>query len=212
MASWICSHKTASHLSQPESDQNVCSNPPPVEFKIILPATSTNICNYFEYLNWGQAKNIYGLFKTTFRKLYKLYNTKRYLFIHLLFMFLSTKLSVAQLHRERKTTYRVSSNICSILKHDGYWRRLQWPRCLRRGSAAARWLEMWVRIPPEALRSVSCECCVLSSWGYCDRPTTRPEDPTECGVSECDRAASIMWRLCPASGCCVMNKIVTNTH
>ena len=53
--------------------------------------------------------------------------------------------------------------------------RSRWPRGLRRGSAAAR---LWVRIPPGARMSVcvSCECCVLSVRGTCDRPTTRPQE------------------------------------
>jgi hypothetical protein len=69
-------------------------------------------------------------------------------------------------------------------------RRSQWPRDLRRGSAAARLLGLWVRIPPGAWMSVSCECCVLSGRGLCDELVTRPEGPTECGVSKmCDREA-----------------------
>jgi hypothetical protein len=35
--------------------------------------------------------------------------------------------------------------------------------------------------------SVPCECCVLLGRGLRDGPITRPESPTECGVSECDR-------------------------
>jgi len=38
----------------------------------------------------------------------------------------------------------------------------QWPRGLKRGSAAASLLRLWVRIPPGACMFVSCECCVLS--------------------------------------------------
>ena len=52
----------------------------------------------------------------------------------------------------------------------------QWPRGLRLGSAAARLLRSWVRIPPEAWMFVSCECCVLSSRGLCDGLITRPEE------------------------------------
>jgi hypothetical protein len=52
----------------------------------------------------------------------------------------------------------------------------QWPRGLRRGSTAARLLGLWVRIPPGAWMSVSCECCVLSGRGLCDGPITRPEE------------------------------------
>jgi len=40
--------------------------------------------------------------------------------------------------------------------------RSQWPRRLRRRSAAAPLLRLWVRIPPEAWMPVSCECSVLS--------------------------------------------------
>jgi hypothetical protein len=47
--------------------------------------------------------------------------------------------------------------------------RSQWPSGLRRGSAAARLLELRDRIPP-----TSCECCVLS--GLSDRPITRLEE------------------------------------
>jgi len=52
----------------------------------------------------------------------------------------------------------------------------QWPRRLRRRSAAARLLRMWVRIPPGAWMFVSCECCVLSGGGLCDVLITRPKD------------------------------------
>jgi hypothetical protein len=47
-----------------------------------------------------------------------------------------------------------------------------------RSSVAARLLGLRVRIPPGALMSVSCKCCVLSGRGLCDGPI-----PTECGVS-----------------------------
>ena len=62
-----------------------------------------------------------------------------------------------------------SSSSCSTLS-----RRFRWPRGLRRGSAATRFLR--VRIPPRAWISVCCECCVLSGRGLCDGPTTRPEE------------------------------------
>ena len=52
----------------------------------------------------------------------------------------------------------------------------QWPRGLRRGSAAIRLLELWVRIPPGAWMIVRCECCVLSGRGLCDELITRPEE------------------------------------
>jgi hypothetical protein len=73
----------------------------------------------------------------------------------------------------------------------------QWPRGLRRGSAAVFLLVLRVLIPPVAWMFVCCECCVLSGRGLCDGLITRPESPTECGVSDCDREASIMRRPCP---------------
>ena len=39
--------------------------------------------------------------------------------------------------------------------------RSQWPRGLRCGSATAPLLRLWVRIPPGAWRSVSCEYCAF---------------------------------------------------
>jgi hypothetical protein len=62
--------------------------------------------------------------------------------------------------------------------------RSQWPRGLRRGSTAARLLGLWVRIPPRAWMSVSCECCVLSGRGLCDELVPQPEESTDCGVSK----------------------------
>ena len=53
--------------------------------------------------------------------------------------------------------------------------RSQWPRGLRRRSAAARLSRLWVRIPPGTWMSVCCECCVLSGIGLCDELITRPE-------------------------------------
>jgi hypothetical protein len=44
-------------------------------------------------------------------------------------------------------------------------------------SAADRFLESRVRIPPAAWMSVSCECCVLSGRGFCDGPHPRPAEP-----------------------------------
>ena len=55
-------------------------------------------------------------------------------------------------------------------------RRSQWPRGLRRRSAASRLLRSWVRIPPGPWMCVCCECCVLSGRGLCDELITRPEE------------------------------------
>jgi len=55
-------------------------------------------------------------------------------------------------------------------------RRSQWSRGLRRRSAAARLLKLWVRIPPGSWMSVCCECRVSSDRGLCDDLITRPEE------------------------------------
>jgi hypothetical protein len=54
--------------------------------------------------------------------------------------------------------------------------RSQWPRGLRRGSAAFRLVGLRVRIPPGARMCVCCECCVLSGRGLCVALITRPEE------------------------------------
>jgi hypothetical protein len=54
--------------------------------------------------------------------------------------------------------------------------RSQWPRGLRRGSAAARLLGLWVRIPPESWTFVPCECCLLSRRDPCIGLITYPEE------------------------------------
>jgi len=54
--------------------------------------------------------------------------------------------------------------------------RYRWPRGLRRGSAAARSVGLWVRIPPVAWMFMSLELCVLSGTGLCDDLLTRPEE------------------------------------
>jgi hypothetical protein len=80
-------------------------------------------------------------------------------------------------------------------QHLGMWRRVflftvckqyldrcQWPRGLRRGSAAARLLGLWVRIPPGhgCLSVVSVVCCQVdvsaSVWSLVQRSST------ECNV------------------------------
>ena len=73
--------------------------------------------------------------------------------------------------------------------------RSQWPGNLQSGSAAARLLGLRVRILPEEWMSV---VIVLSGRGLCIGLNTRP--------TECDRAASIMRRPWPRSGCYAMTK------
>jgi len=81
----------------------------------------------------------------------------------------------------------------------------QWPRGLRRGSAAVRLLGLRIRIPPGACMSVCCEYRMLSGRVLCVGLITRPE---ECGVSECGREASIMRRSWPNRVCCAMGEKV----
>jgi hypothetical protein len=79
--------------------------------------------------------------------------------------------------------------------------RSQWPRGLRRRSAAARLLRSWVGIPPRAWMFVCCEYCVLSGRGLCDEPITRPEESYRLWcVVVCDLETSRMRRPWPALG------------
>jgi len=76
----------------------------------------------------------------------------------------------------------------------------QWPPGLRRTSAAARLLIMWVRIPSGGM-DVCRECCVLSSKGLCDELTTRPEVSHRLWcVVVCDLETSWMRRPWPTGG------------
>ena len=54
--------------------------------------------------------------------------------------------------------------------------RSQLPRGLRRRSAAARLLGLWVRIPPASWKFVCCDCHVLSGRDLCVGLITRPEE------------------------------------
>ena len=77
---------------------------------------------------------------------------------------------------EKKKFVKISENFVIFIWtiHIG---QSQWPRGLRRGSAATRLLGLLVRIPPGgAWMSVSHECCVLSGRGLCVGPITRPEE------------------------------------
>ena len=79
--------------------------------------------------------------------------------------------------------------------------RSQWPRGLRRRSAALRLLRSWVWIPQGAWMFVCCECCVLSGRGFCDELITRPEESYRLWcVVVCDLETSRMRRPWPALG------------
>ena len=65
--------------------------------------------------------------------------------------------------------------------------RSQWPRGLRRRSAAARLPRSWVRIPPGTWMFVCCECYVLSGRGLfsATRWSLVRRSPTDCDASLC---------------------------
>jgi len=78
--------------------------------------------------------------------------------------------------------------------------RSQWPRGLRRRSAATRLLRSWVRIPPGAWMLVSCDC-LLSGRGLCDKLFARPEEFYRLWcVVECYLETSWMRRPRPTGG------------
>jgi len=72
--------------------------------------------------------------------------------------------------------------------------RSQWPRGLRRRSAAARLLRSWVQILPGAWMFVCCECCVLSG-SLCEELITCPGESYRLWcVVVCDLETSRMRR------------------
>jgi hypothetical protein len=101
-----------------------------------------------------------------------------------------------------KSNFRFRSNYTSAKKRNyltELWVHSQWQHGLRCGSAAALLLGLWVRIPPGAWMSVSCECCVLSGRGLCDGLVPRPKESyrARARVTECDHEASKMRRPRP---------------
>ena len=76
-----------------------------------------------------------------------------------------------------------------------FTRRSQWPRVLRRGSAASCLLGLRVRITLGAWMFVCCDCCVLSGRGLCDALIPRPEESYRLWcVVVCDLETSKMRR------------------
>ena len=86
------------------------------------------------------------------------------------------------------------------MNHVEHKSRSQWPRGLRRRSAAARLLRSWVRIPPEAWMFVCCECCVLSGRGLCNKLITRSEESYRMWCVVCHLETSRMRGPWPALG------------
>jgi hypothetical protein len=84
-----------------------------------------------------------------------------------------------------------------ITKSNRHLGRSQWPRGLRHGLAAPRFLELLVWFPRGHgfLSLVSVVCCQIevsaSGWSLVQR------SPTNCNASECGRESSIMRRLWP---------------
>jgi hypothetical protein len=74
--------------------------------------------------------------------------------------------------------------------------RSQWSRGLRCGSATARLLRFWIRIPPGLWISAENVVCCQVEVSVTGRSAVQ-RSPTDCGVSECDSEARIMRRLCP---------------
>ena len=85
-----------------------------------------------------------------------------------------------------------------------YTCRSRWLRGLRRGTAAARLVGLRFEYSRGNgfLSLVSVVCCACAS----DRSLVQ-RSPTDSGVSECDRQASIMHRLRPTRGCCAVGEM-----
>ena len=84
-------------------------------------------------------------------------------------------------------------------------RRSQWPSGLRRRSAAALLLRLWVQIPQAAWMSVV--SVVLSGRGLCDGLITHPEESYRLWcVVEYDLEISWMRRPWPIGDCCAKQK------
>ena len=84
--------------------------------------------------------------------------------------------------------------------------RSQWLGGLRRRSAAARLLRLWVGIPPGAWMFFCCECCVWSGRGLCDELITLREESYRLWcVVVCDLETSWMGRPWPTGICRVKN-------
>jgi hypothetical protein len=90
----------------------------------------------------------------------------------------------------------------SIVSSDIRFRWSQWPRRLRRRSAAARLLRLWVWIQPVTWMSLCCECCVFSGKGLCVGLITGPEESYGLWcVVVCELKTSWMRRAWPNGGC-----------
>jgi hypothetical protein len=77
----------------------------------------------------------------------------------------------------------------------------QWRRGLRRRSAAARLLRLWVPIPLGKWMFAWCECCALSGKGLCDELIIHSEESyREWCVVVCDLETSWVMGSWPTGG------------
>jgi hypothetical protein len=92
---------------------------------------------------------------------------------------------------------------CILRLYTFHISRYHWPRGITRANAVARFLGLWVRIPPAAWKSVSCESRVLPGKGLYGGLITSPEESYRMwGV--CHHEASTMRMPCSIRGCCDM--------
>jgi hypothetical protein len=90
---------------------------------------------------------------------------------------------------------------------NSYCSRSHRPRALRRRSAAARLLRLWVRIPPGVWMFVCFEDCVLSGRGLCNELITRPVESYRLWcIVVCDLEITWIRRPWSTGGCRAKNK------
>ena len=120
------------------------------------------------YVSIKTAKIMPKIYVATVYTTYTVVRVKRLLeFVHFVFLFFFFR------NAPHQNFGHYSPNLQALCNKSC---RSQWPRGLRRRSAAARLLRSWIRIPPGAWMFVCCECCVLSGIGLCDELITRPEE------------------------------------
>ena len=126
--------------------------------------------------------------------------------------FLGVLLQVVPLHACVTSSGVSASKLSCIFSMVCLWPVPVATGSIRRRSAAARLLRLWVRIPPwhgclSVCLSVCCECCVLSGRGLCDRLITHPEEfyRVWC-VVVCDLETSWMRKPWPTGGYCANRK------
>ena len=99
---------------------------------------------------------------------------------------------------DRCSVHIIRRNLLTLIIFSG---QSQWPRGLRRRSAAAGLLRLWVRILPGTWMFVCLECSVVSDRGLCDELITCPEESYRLGyVVVCDLETLRMGRLWPVLG------------